>query len=174
MTQGKIILNLAMSLDGFIARQDDSFDWIVGSGESRLDTASKHDFPAFLDTVDVVVMGKRCFDLGFHEDFSSKVVYVLTHHELPSTDTLIFIDSSVVDRVEDLRREGKTIYLFGGGQVVDLFLAQGSIDEYIVGIVPIVLGRGIPLFSGSTTELPLHLDSMVVEDGIVILHYRKR
>ena len=171
---GKIILNLAMSLDGYIATRDDRYNWIVGSGALHLNTPERHDFQAFLDTVDIVVMGKRCYDLGMHKDFSSKTVYVVTHQALESSDSLIFIDDRVVSTMEHLRDEGKTIYLFGGGQIVDLFLKQNTIDEFIVGVIPIVLGKGIPLFLGETSEIPLHLDSMIVEDGIVILHYRKR
>lgn len=54
----KIILNLAISIDGYIASEDGGFEWIVGDGDKSLDTEKKWDFNGFLDTIDVVVMGK--------------------------------------------------------------------------------------------------------------------
>lgn len=172
--EAKIILNLAMSLDGYIAKEDDSYDWIVGSGNSELNTQEHNDYKAFLRSVDIVVMGKRCYDLGMHREFEDKHVYVLTHQALSSTDHLIFGDESLVQTLLEQKKEGKSIYIFGGGQLVDLFIKNDLIDEYIIGIIPIILGKGIPLFLGNTPEIPLYLESILVEDGITIQRYRRR
>ncbi len=74
----KIILNLAMSIDGYIASKDGGFDWIVGDGDEKLDTEDKWDYDKFLNDVDTVVMGKNCYDQSFHNDFADKKVYVAT------------------------------------------------------------------------------------------------
>lgn len=68
----KIILNLAMSIDGYIASKDGGFDWIVGDGDEKLDTKDKWDYDKFLNDVDTVVMGKNCYDQSFHNDFADK------------------------------------------------------------------------------------------------------
>lgn len=72
----KIILNLAISLDGYIASEDGGYDWIIGDGDKRLDTENKWDFNKFLEDIDVVVMGKKCYDQNMHNDFKSKKVYI--------------------------------------------------------------------------------------------------
>lgn len=78
----KIILNLAMSIDGYIASEDGGFDWIVGDGDDKLDTENKWDYDKFLNNVDTVVMGKKCYNQNFHNDFNGKKVYVATSQKL--------------------------------------------------------------------------------------------
>ena len=69
---GKIILNLAISLDGYIADENGGFDWIIGDGNNTLNTDEKWDYDKFLEDIDVVVMGKNCYVQGFHKDFVEK------------------------------------------------------------------------------------------------------
>ena len=73
-----------------------------------------------------------------------------------------------------LRNEGKNIFLFGGGVLVDHFLKADIIDEYIIGIIPTILGKGRPLFLGNNPKIDLSLQYYTVEDGIVIMKYSKR
>lgn len=75
---GKIILNLAISLDGYIADENGGFDWIVGDGNNTLNTKNKWDYSEFLGDIDIVVMGKNCYDQGFHNDYKDKEVYIAT------------------------------------------------------------------------------------------------
>ncbi|MFR3566793.1 MAG: dihydrofolate reductase family protein [Paraclostridium sordellii] len=171
----KIILNLAMSIDGYIASEDGGFDWIVGDGDNKLDTRNKWDFNEFLKNIDVVVMGKKCYDQNFHKDFKDKKVYVATSCSLKNHDNIHFINDDIVKTIEAERKnEGKDIFLFGGGVLIDSFLKADIIDEYIIGIIPTVLGRGRPLFLGNNTKIDLHLDEYFTESGIVILRYSKR
>ena len=79
---GKIILNLAISLDGYIADEDGGFDWIVGDGSPTLNTENKIDFPKFLEDIDVVVMGRNCYDQNFHKDYKDKDVYIATSDDM--------------------------------------------------------------------------------------------
>ena len=141
----KIILNLAMSIDGYIADEDGGFDWIVGDGDSSLNTNNKWDFNKFLENIDVVVMGKKCYDSNFHNDYKNKKVYVATSKELEDYDNIHFINGDIVKVIEEERqKEGKDIYLFGGGIVIDNFIKADVIDEYIIGVIPTILGKGIP------------------------------
>ena len=59
---GKIILNFAISFDGYIADENGEYDWIVGDGNSKLNTQNKIDFDKFLEGIDVVVMGRNCYN----------------------------------------------------------------------------------------------------------------
>lgn len=171
----KIILNLAMSIDGYIADVDGGFEWIVGDGDSSLNTNNKWDFSKFLENIDVVVMGKTCYDSNFHNDYKNKKVYVATSKELEDYDNIHFINGDIVKVIEEERqKEGKDIYLFGGGIVIDNFIKADVIDEYIIGVIPTILGKGIPLFPGNNPKIDLHLEEYFVEDGIMIMRYSKR
>lgn len=171
----KIILNLAMSIDGYIANEDGGFDWIVGDGDESLDTQNKWNYEKFLEGIDTVVMGKKCYDQGFVDDFKDKKVYIATSKELEDYDNFHFINGNICTIIEEERKkEGKDIFLFGGGVLVDSFLKADIIDEYIIGIIPTILGRGRPLFLGGTTKIDLHLQEYVSDKGIIILRYSKR
>lgn len=172
---GKIVLNLAISLDGYIASEDGSYAWIVGDGDTTLDTPIKYDFSQFVDDIDIVVMGKKCYDQNMHNEYKHKKVYVATTQKMKDEDNLRFIRGDVTKIIqEEKEKEGKKIYLFGGGVLVDGFIKADLIDEYIIGIIPIVLGKGIPLFLNNNPMIQLHLDEYIVENGIVILKYSKR
>lgn len=171
----KIILNLAISIDGYIASEDGGFDWIVGDGDNSLNSEKKLDFNEFLREVDTVVMGKKCYDQNFHNDYKNKKVYVATYKELEDYENVHFINGDICKVIEEERKkEGKNIFLFGGGKLVDNFIKANIIDEYIIGIIPTILGKGRPLFLGNNPKIDLHLDEYILDNGIVILRYSKR
>ena len=171
----KIILNLAISIDGYIASEDGGFDWIVGDGENKLDTEKKWSYDEFLKGIDTVVMGKNCYDQNFHKDFKDKKVYVATSKVLEDHDNIHFISGDICKVIEEERKkEGKDIFLFGGGILVDSFIKKDIIDEYIIGIIPTILGKGRPLFLENNLKIDLHLDEYIMENGIAILRYSKR
>lgn len=171
----KIILNLAMSVDGFIASEDGGFDWITGDGHNKLDTHKKWDFNEFLDNVDVIVMGSKCYEQNLHKAYPNKKIYVATSKSLKDHDNIQFINGDICKAIEEERQEkGKNIYLFGGGITIDSFIKADMIDEYIIGIIPTILGKGRPLFLGDNPKIDLHLDEYVIDKGITILKYVKR
>ncbi|SHH66383.1 dihydrofolate reductase family protein [Clostridium intestinale] len=170
----KIILNLAISLDGFIASEDGTYEWIVGDGDHKLNTG-KHDFNKFLKGVDTVVMGKNCYDQNMHLEYKNKKVFIATSQKLQDKENIHFINGDICKVIlEEKKKEGKDIYLFGGGVLVDHFIKADIIDEYIIGIIPIILGKGRPLFLQNNPTIKLHLDEYLIEDGITILKYSKR
>lgn len=171
----KVILNLAMSIDGYISSEDGGFDWIVGDGNKSLDTDKKWDFNKFLDTIDVVVMGKNCYDQNFHKDFKDKKVYVATSKKLKDYDNIHFINGDIVKTIKsEKQQDGKNIFLFGGGVVIDSFIKDDIIDEYIIGIIPTILGKGRPLFLSNNPKIDLQINEYIIDEGIVILRYSKR
>lgn len=171
----KIILNLAISIDGYIASEDGGFDWIVGDGDNSLNSENKFDLDEFLSEIDTVVMGKKCYDQNFHNDYKNKKVYVATTKELEDYENVHFINGDICNVIEEERKkEGKNIFLFGGGKLVDNFIKANIIDEYIIGIIPTILGKGRPLFLDNNPKIDLHLDEYILDNGIVILRYSKR
>ena len=88
---GKIILNLAVSLDGYIANNDGGYDWIVGDGNSTLNTENKWSHDKFLENIDVVVMGKKCFDQDMHKEYQDKEVYIVTSLKRQKTLKIIIL-----------------------------------------------------------------------------------
>lgn len=171
----KIILNLAISIDGYISSEDGWFDWIVGDGDKNLDTDKKWDFNEFLDTVDVVVMGKNCYNQDLHKDFKNKKVYIVTSKDLKDYENIHFIKGDIVKTIEkEKQKNGKNIFLFGGGKTIDPFIKANIIDEYIIGVIPTILGSGRRLFLENNPKIDLHLDEYITENGIVILRYSKR
>ena len=173
--QRKIILSLAMSLDGFIATSEGGYGWIAGDGTHDLDTKDRWNYEAFLQTVDLVIMGKNCFDQKMHEDFTDQKVWVATSESLDDSGNVHFIRGDIADVVvREKSRSGKNIFIFGGGKVAHHFLQSDAIDEYYIGIVPIILGSGKPLFVGGSPEIPLRLKNIISEEGVVVLHYVRR
>ncbi len=171
---GKIILNLAISLDGFIATEEGGFDWIKGDGTTSCDTLEQYDFNAFLNTIDVVVMGRVSYNHGFAKDYSNKEVYVLTSEKLKSEGHITFINEDIVSIITKLKEQGKNIYLFGGGASIDAFIKADVIDEYIIAIIPVLLGKGKKLFYDNNPTIELSLQKYTISESTTVLHYVKR
>ncbi|MGL5379848.1 dihydrofolate reductase family protein, partial [Clostridium sp.] len=166
---GKIILNLAISLDGYIADEDGGFDWIVGDGNSTLNTENKWDYSEFLNDIDVVVMGKKCYDQGFHKDFKEKDVYIATSQHIENYENYHFISGNICENIKKLKDEGKNVFLFGGGGLIDNFVKADIIDEYVIGIIPTILGKGRKLFLENNPKIDLNLEYYAVEDGVIVM-----
>ncbi len=174
---GKIVLNLAMSLDGYIADENGMFDWIQGHSDRTLDTKNKYDFNEFLQSIDVVVMGRKCYDQDLHT-FSKigmdKVIYVATSKPLENYGNIIFVEDDITKVIKDEKQNGKKIYLYGGGVLIDHFIKEDLIDEYLVGIIPTILGDGKKLFYDNNPKIDLKLEKSIIDDGVVIMRYSKR
>ena len=171
---GKIILNLAISLDGYIADENGGFDWIVGDGNFKLNTENKWDYGKFLEDIDVVVMGRNCYEQGFHKDYTEKDVYIATSENLDDYENYHFINGDIVNIIADVKSKGKNIFLFGGGVVIDQFVKANVIDEYVIGIIPTILGRGRKLFLEKNPKIDLELQYYSIENGVVVMKYSKR
>ncbi len=173
----KVILNLAISLDGYISDEDGGYDWIVGHGDQRQNTVGEFSFLDFMKNLDVVLMGRRAFeDNGIQhlQENGIEKILVASRKSRPSEGSVEFI-SNPLEVVGKLKKEeGKNIWLFGGALLTDEFIKADIIDEYIIGIIPAILGRGRKLFRSEYPGIALHLEESTVQDGIVILRYTKR
>lgn len=174
----KIILNLAMSLDGYISDKDGGFEWIVGHGDNSQNTDTEFSFENFLKDIDIVVMGSKSYEdciLSGLTTFHQKRIIVATSREFEDHPHVEFINGDIVNVVESLKNaEGGDIFLFGGAGLTDSFIRADVIDKYIIGVIPTILGNGRSLFKGNYPKIDLHLDDFSVTDGIPIMTYSKR
>ena len=175
----QIILNLAISLDGYISDTEGGFSWIEGHSDQTLDTETQFDFNEFFKTLDVVVMGKSAYDdapEGSLDVYDDKMIYVVTNsEEVPEKSNVRFIKGNVVSQILEIKDTiEKDIWIYGGAQLADLFIKADVIDEYQVAIIPCLLGSGRRLFLEGNDLKKLHLKQYIVGDGIVILSYTKR
>lgn len=171
----RLVMTLAMSLDGYISDEDGGYSWIKGDGSQALNTPNKWDYAAFLRGIDAVVMGRACYDQGMLDDFKDKTVFVATHRPEADEGNVRFIGGDVCAILrEELKKPGKDIFLYGGGKLADVFLKEDMVDEYVLGIVPVILGKGRPLFYAGGAPIPLRLTECMLEEGIAILRYVRR
>jgi dihydrofolate reductase len=170
----KIIVHIATSADGFIARKDGSFDWL-----NRPRTAGDYGMGAFYKTIDTVLWGRKTYDMALEMSggtgMGSKIKnYVFTHNPpAKGSKKVQFVNEPIKDFAARLRKEkGKDIWIMGGGGVIASFLDAGEIDEFIIHVIPTFIGEGIPLIEPRhrTVELEL-IESHAYKDGVVKLHY---
>jgi dihydrofolate reductase len=174
----KVILNLAISLDGMIVDENRKFDWIVGDGDTSHDTENQLDFFDFVKSCEVVIMGKVSYDdipIDTIEGYQNKKFIVLTHSKSkPKEDNVDFFDGDLSKLVRELKESiSGNIWIFGGASVCNVLIKKDVIDEYIIGIIPIILGKGKRLFNDDNPKLKLHLEEYSVNQGITILTYSR-
>ncbi|MDP1676991.1 MAG: dihydrofolate reductase family protein [Bacteroidota bacterium] len=170
-----MILYIATSLDGYIARQDGDIGWLSLVEQ----TGEDYGYNDFIATVDTVILGRKTYDkvLSFGIGFphADKECYVITRSEIPPKDKITFYNKDIKELVKILKsKTGKNIFVDGGAEIVNELMRQNLIDEYIISIIPIVLGDGIRLFNGSRPEGKITLiNSKQYESGLLQLHYCK-
>ncbi|QCS53284.1 dihydrofolate reductase family protein [Priestia flexa] len=168
----KVILYIATTIDGFIARENGKIDWLVEN-----ETNEDYGYNEFDESIDTVFMGRHTYEqvLTFGEfPYKGKEVFVVTTKKGGKSEDVTFISPTEVhDKVTELKKlEGKNIFLVGGGSLNALFLNENLIDEYWIFQKPILLGSGIPLFQGNVADTPLSLiDSKIYPSGFVFLKF---
>lgn len=175
---GKVVLYIASSLDGYIARSDGGISWL---DDFPLDEED-YGYGALLERTGALVMGANTYRqvLGFGEwPYRGLAVYVMTHGKLTvSPDARVeAYDGKPKPLVERIQAEtGKDVWLVGGAQVIRAFLEADLIDEYIISVIPVMLGDGIPLFPGVAIQ-PRAVELFGVKsypNGVAQLHYGRR
>ena len=174
----RVILYIAMSLDGYIADRDGGVAWLAGDGSEPENAGS---YPEFIETVDTVILGYRTYYQIVTELFkdswvySGKKSYVLTHKKIDSTDEIIFTDRNIRELMSQIMSEkGKDIWVCGGTDIANQFLELGLIDRFCITIIPTILGEGVRLFKNRRTEIPLQLLFTRSYNGMVDLCYELR
>ena len=169
----RITYYVAASMDGYIADADGGVDWLP-EGD-----AGGYGYGTFYAGVDALVMGRRTYDqvLGFGVwPYAGKPTYVFTGH--PPGENPYGVEFVGIQPAEFLRsiasEHSGTVWLVGGANLAEQFRRAGLIDEYLIHVMPVILGRGIPLFGEDAPPTRLELvGSKAYEDGVVMLHYHR-
>ena len=174
----KIILYIAMSLDGYIADTDGGVAWLGGDGSDKENAGS---YPAFIETIDTIILGYKTYHQVVTElspgkwIYSGKNAYVLTHKKIESADEIIFTDENLPELIEKIRKnDGKDIWICGGAEIANQCIALDVIDQFCVSIIPTIFGDGVRLFEKHPKDHPLKLVSTRSYNGITDLVYERR
>jgi dihydrofolate reductase len=168
----KLILNLAVSLDGFIEGPKGEFDWCF--------TDQDYGMSAFFKRTDAVFMGRKSYELTQNMKGGSGLptmkTYVFSNTMKEAKKDIILVSGDVAKMVKNIKKEeGKDIWLFGGASLTASMMNEGLVDEISMAVHPILLGSGKPLFSGIDRRIKLTLtDSKTYDTGLVILNYVMR
>ncbi|MES2780864.1 MAG: dihydrofolate reductase family protein [Bacteroidota bacterium] len=175
----KIILDLAVTLDGFIEGPNGEIDWCIMDDDM--------DFDGFLAGIDTIFYGRVSYDAWgsfqpdthaseaeqqLWKDVHSKKKYVFSSQNRLD-DNATFINSDIVNKVAEIKTQGgKDIWLYGGASLIKTFIRSGLIDVYRISVHPIVLGAGKPLFEDLKERIRLQLiKTNVFRSGVVQLIY---
>ena len=169
----KVKYYVASSLNGYIAREDHSFDYFVAEGEHV------PDYLESLNSFDVVLMGRKTYEVGLRvgvtDPYPNMKSYVFsrTIKESPNEKVQI-VSEDIVELVRELKQEtGKDIYLCGGGELATILFRENLIDEVILKMHPVMVGSGIRLFSEAIKQVDLELiSSKTFNSGVVVLQYQ--
>ena len=168
----KIIVYIATSADGYIARLDGDVRWL-----DRPRTAGDYGMREFYNSVDTVLMGRKTYDIALkfgQKSYAGKENYIFSRSPHRSrVSNVEFVSEGVGEFPRRLRSApGKDIWLVGGGELIAAFLDAGQIDEFIIHAIPTLIGEGIPLIHPRHRLVPLDLlASQAYSDGVMRLHY---
>jgi dihydrofolate reductase len=178
-TRRRIIVYIATSADGYIARPDGDVEWL-----NRRPRTVDYGMREFYRTIDTILWGRKTYDwlLNYYSKrgktkglFDTKVAnYVFSRKPQKRTVPGVkFISEPVKAFAERLRASpGKHIWMMGGGQLIASFLDAGEIDEFDIHVIPLFIGKGIPLVAPRHRDVPLRLrSSKKYPDGVVRLRY---
>lgn len=170
----KVILYIAMSIDGYIATKNDELDFLSLVEEEGED----YGYAAFTKTVDTVIMGRKTYEkvlsFGIAFPHAGKECYVITKSLRGDDGSVHFYNGNLPGLISDLKgKQGKNnIFVDGGAETVHALLNDKLIDEMIISIIPVLLGNGIQLFKDERPEQKLKLvSSKAFNKGLVQLHY---
>jgi dihydrofolate reductase len=174
----------ATSIDGFIADEHNSLDWLfqVERGDPQADR-----FGVFFADVGAMAMGATTYEWVLDHDqlldnpskwqdyYGATPCWVFTHRRLPPIPgaDLTFVSGEVLSVHEQMTRaaQGRNIWLVGGGDLVGQFLDQGLLDEVLLGIAPVMLGAGAPLLPRRLSAADLTLSRVEHDAAFVFLSY---
>lgn len=173
MQNRKVVLYIAMSLDGYIATDDGGLEWL----HAMQIPGEDYGYADFIRTIDTVVMGRKTYDkvLSFGIPFphKDKQCFVLSRSRSGADDNVTFSDevpSALIARLKQIA--GKDIFIDGGAETVYELMKTGAIDRYIISVIPLFLGSGISLFKNGRPASKLRLmHSATYPSGLVQLWY---
>ena len=171
----KIIVYIATSADGFIARPDGDVDWL------NTRNAGAYGMGEFFKTIDTILWGRKTYGVGLEMNEGGLGVYgtgiknYVFSRRPPKKHApdVEFVREPIKEFAQRLRSSpGKNIWMMGGGGIIASFLDAGEIDEFIIHVIPTFIGEGIPLIAPKHRLVPLTLLSVRdYPDGVLRLHY---
>ncbi len=175
----KIIVYIATSADGYIARLDGGMDWLM----KRKHPPGSYGMAAFFRSIDTILWGRKTYDESLKMGdpagtgtFGTKIKnYVFSRRPPKSSPAGIeFVTESIPAFAKRLRTQpGKDIFMMGGSELIASFLDAGEIDEFSIHVIPVFIGEGIPLIAPRHRQVNLALKSTRrFPDGVVHLNYR--
>ena len=173
----KVTIHMVASLDGFIAKKDNSVSWLESSDNYEKGTVlTEKDVAEFIKTIDCYVMGSRTYEhaLGLGWPYRDVPVIVLTNRDLTTDRENVKFYSGNLDKLvnNQLKPKYRNILMVGGAMITKDFLRLQLADEIIISIMPVILGDGTLFFDYIGLEQRLHLkDVTAYKDGMVELWY---
>jgi len=173
----QVILYIAMSLDGYIAKPNDDLSFLSIVEKEGED----YGYAEFTANIDTLIVGRKTYDYvlreisATHYDNGQRDLYVITRTERPSVGRTKFYTDSLTELVKRLKTEsGKNIYCDGGAEIVNELLKNDLLDEIIISVIPILVGNGTRLFKDGRPEQKLKLLNVKTFDtGLTQLHYKR-
>ncbi len=165
----RVRFSAAMSLDGYIAGPNGESDWIVMDPDM--------DFNTLMGSFDTVLLGRKTYELTRQYGggaMPGMAAYVFSRTLRPEDCPRVVVSDDPVATITDLKAQpGKDIWLFGGGELFGSLLALGLVDTVELGVIPVVLGGGIPLLPAGSGMAALKLVGHQVypKTGTVALTY---
>lgn len=177
-TKSRVTLHMVSSLDGYIARKDNSISWLDAHGsvyEAGV-SISQEEAASFVKAIDCYVLGSRTYEhaLELGWPYGDTPTVVVTGRKLPSTRKSVEFYSGDLNALlnEKLAPRYRNIWLVGGAMLSRRFLQLGLVDEIRLTIAPVLLGDGLRLFDGPLTEERWNLKAVVAyKNGFVELTY---
>ncbi|WP_339171613.1 dihydrofolate reductase family protein [Solibacillus sp. FSL R5-0691] len=180
-TKRRVILDLAITLDGLIEGKNGEIDWCIMDPEMN--------FNDFLNQIDTIFYGRKSYDLwgqyipeeGSSENekemwdlVHSKEKYVFSRTQNGDGNKAKFINDNILEEVMKLKNQaGKDIWLYGGASLITTFINLGLVDEFRLSIHPVVLGEGKPLFVDIQERLNLKVvNTRTFSSGVVQIIYQ--
>ena len=174
----KIIVYIATSADGFIARKDGAVDWL-----DRPRPKGNYGMGEFWKSIDTILLGRKTYDFvvqyqkktkGAADIYRGPKYYAFSRRPPKKVlDGFEFVKEPIEKFAKRLRAtKGKDIWMMGGAGIIASFLDAGEIDEFIIHVIPTFIGEGIPLVApGQRTVALKLLSTKKFSDGVVRLHY---
>ena len=174
-----VTLHVVSSLDGVIAKKDNTVSWLDSSGDVYEKGVSDGNADDVVTSIDCFVLGSRTYEhaLQLGWPYGDTPTVVITSRELPSTRKSVEFYSGDLKKLVDeiLAPRYGNIWLVGGAMLCQSFLRLDLVDEIRLAIVPVLLGDGLRLFDNSGIERRWHLKDVVAyKTGVVELLYRSQ